>query len=127
MSLFSDAEVIPTIGLRLLQSAGRVFCGLLLVVLVVGTPVLAAQPGVENPEHELRSALVEIDGRELFRVRGTTAFPAELRAQGIAARIKALAANGKFRTDDLKTVESELGTAIDAGRERLLVVTESDA
>ena len=127
----SSAEAISTIGRRLLRSAGSGFCGLLLVVLVAGTPVRASQPGVENPpgplEHELPSALVEIDGRELFRVRGTTAFPAELRAQGIGARIRALAANGKFRTDDLKAVESEFGTAIDAGRERVLVVTEADA
>ena len=119
--------MIPRLGRRLLQSAGSGFCGLLLVVLMAGTPVLASQSGVEKLENELPSALVEIDGRELFRVRGTTAFPADQRAQGIAARIRALATNRTFRTDDLKAVESEFGTAIDAGRERVLVVTESDA
>ena len=131
MNPSSDTKVISTISRGLLRAALGGFSGLLAVVLMTGIPVHASQAGVKQPagapEHELPSALVEIDGRALFRVRGTTAFPAELRAQAIAARIKALAANRNFKTDDLKAGESEFGTAIDAGRERVLIVTESDA
>jgi len=127
MNLSSGAEGMSTIGRRLLRAAGTGLCGLLLVVLTAGTPAHASSPEVEQLEHEQPSALVVIDGRELFRVRGNTAFPPELRAQRIAARIKALGETEKFRTEDLKAVESEFGTAIYAGRERVLVVTESDA
>jgi small-conductance mechanosensitive channel len=73
------------------------------------------------------SAPVVIDGRTLFRVRGSSAFPAERRAAGIAERIKAVAADRTVSPDAVRTVETEMGTAIVAGRERVMVVLDADA
>jgi small-conductance mechanosensitive channel len=78
-------------------------------------------------EAELQSAAVEIDGRELFRVRGNVSFPPDRRAEGIASRIRALAADPAFNANDLRAVESDIGTEILAGKQRVLVVTEPDA
>jgi hypothetical protein len=62
------------------------------------------------PDAELPSAPVEIDGNVLFRVRGTSAFPAEKRAAAIAGRIEALAADARVPADAVRTVEVENGT-----------------
>ena len=78
-------------------------------------------------EAEVQSAAVEIDGREIFRVRGVASFPAERRAEGVASRIRALAVDAAFNPEDLRTVEADIGTEILAGKERVLVVTEIDA
>jgi small-conductance mechanosensitive channel len=78
-------------------------------------------------EAEVHSAPVEIDGREIFRVRGVSSFPAERRAEAVASRIRALAANPAFNPEDLRAAESDLGTEILAGKERVLIVTEIDA
>src|SRR5206468_3107072 len=63
-------------------------------------------------EAELPTAPVVIDGNVLFRVRGTSAFPADRRAAGIAERIAALAADPTVSPDGVHPVEIELGTAI---------------
>ena len=86
-----------------------------------------APAGAAPLEADLHVAMVEVDGRELFRVRGTASFPAAQRAELIASRIRALAANPSFNPDDLRLVESDLGTEIIAGKERVLVATEVDA
>jgi small-conductance mechanosensitive channel len=89
----------------------------------------AAKGGRANahPEMESRSAAVELDGVELFRVRGTEFFPAEERAAGIVQRIVALADDPSFRTDALRTMDSDLGVEIAAGNQRVMVVTDADA
>jgi small-conductance mechanosensitive channel len=73
------------------------------------------------------SAPVVIDGRTLFRVRGTSSFSAERRAAGIAGRIKAVADDRTVSPDAVRAVETELGTAIFGGRERVMVVFDADA
>ena len=115
------------------RALGAVAWGLLAAVLLAAAPARAAQQDTEKAkaepvqEHELPSAMVEVDGREIFRVRGTASFPAERRAERVAASINALAANPAFNPDDLRAAESEIGTEILAGKERVLVVTEPDA
>jgi len=52
-----------------------------------------------DPEPAPQSAPVEIDGRVLFRVRGTSSFPARVRAAGIAERIRQLAADRSVPPD----------------------------
>ena len=84
-------------------------------------------PAAVEPEAEPLSAMVEVDGREIFRVRGTASFPADRRAERIASNISALAANPAFNPDDLRAAESDIGTEILAGKERVLVVTDPDA
>src|SRR5262249_44254206 len=80
-----------------------------------------------DSEAEVPSAPVVIDGRTLFRVRGTSSFPAERRAAGIAARIKAVADDRTVSPDAVHGVETEIGTAIFGGRARVMVVLDADA
>src|SRR5262245_52033469 len=75
----------------------------------------------DDSETEGPSAPVVIDGRTLFRVRGTSSFPAERRAAGIAERIKMVAADRSVSPDAVRAVEMEIGTAIFVGRERVMV------
>ena len=104
-------------------------------ILAFAKPTLAAdeRPAGESQsqrtetEVETPSAPVVIDGRTLFRVRGTSSFSAERRAAGIAGRIKAVAADRTVPPDAVRAVETELGTAIFGGRERVMVVFDADA
>jgi small-conductance mechanosensitive channel len=104
-------------------------------VLTLAPRALAAddRPAGENQsqsadsEAEVPSAPVVIDGRTLFRVRGTSSFPAERRAAGIAGRIKLVAADRSVPLDAVRTVEMDIGTAIFGGRERVMVVFDADA
>jgi small-conductance mechanosensitive channel len=120
-------------GSRLVLMA--VVAALLFGGLVVAAPVLAADPppAEENParsadlEAELPSAPVVIDGQVLFRVRGTSVFPAERRAAGITSRIQALAADRAVPAESVRAVEGETGEAIVADGHRVMVVLDADA
>jgi hypothetical protein len=75
----------------------------------------------------IQSATVIVDGRKLFRVVGTSTFPARKRADLIARRIRKLAQDPSFDpgTLEIKTVN---GLAIIfAGNNRLLSVHNEDA
>ena len=87
----------------------------------------AGESQSQSADSEALSAPVVIDGRTLFRVRGTSSFSAERRAAGIAGRIKAVAADRTVPPDAVRAVETELGTAILGGRERVMVVFDADA
>ena len=99
-------------------------------VCLVAASAFAAEsnqsPALES-DADISSAPVEIDGSVLFRVRGTSAFPADKRAAAIADRIKTFASNPGIPADAVSAVEVENGTAIIAGSQRLLVVFEADA
>jgi len=90
-------------------------------------PAGESQSQSADSEAGALSAPVVIDGRTLFRVRGTSSFSAERRAAGIAGRIKAVAADRTVPPDAVRAVETELGTAILGGRERVMVVFDADA
>ncbi len=75
------------------------------------------------PEH----AEVAIDGRTLFRVRGTMAYPAARRAQEITDRILVTAADPSVRTDPLRVVETDTGSTILAGERQVMIVVDADA
>lgn len=108
---------------------------LLLAVLALAPNAGAAQadkakpalPAAVNPDAEPSAAPVVIDGITLFRVRGITSFPAAERAAGIAERIVALAADPAFQADQLKVVESDLGSEIRTAERRVMVVLDADA
>ena len=81
--------------LRVATVAALLAGTLALEALVLTIDTSAAEESHTKPtdlEAELASAPVVIDGDVLFRVRGTSAFPAEKRAAAIAGRIEALAA-----------------------------------
>jgi small-conductance mechanosensitive channel len=73
------------------------------------------------------TAPVELDGNRLFWVRGFSAYPAEQRAERIQGRIKALARNPDFQTEELRLVESDLGVKIMAGDQWVMAVFDADA
>ena len=86
-----------------------------------------AQQAVSHPDVTPPSAPVELDGVELFQVRGVSARPAADRAAAISRRIEALAANPAVGSDSVTTSDSEIGTEIRAGDQRIMVVTDEDA
>jgi small-conductance mechanosensitive channel len=69
---------------------------------------------------------VTIDGHVLFRVRGVTAYPAAQRAQAIAGRIEALAADESQSAESLHAVESAQWTDILAGDRFIMSVSDAD-
>jgi len=116
--------------------------GLLLLLAAAAWPAWAATDAGAGASHTLRAAAaaadpefpegitlapVAIDGRVLFRVRGSESFPAEARAEAIAARIVAVARDRAFSPDAIKLEERPLGTAIVAGNQILATVLELDA
>ncbi len=104
-----------------------------LLAFVLGAPAAGQQerpPGESNTaslEQEIPRAPVEIDGVVLFPVRGTSAFPAETRAAGIASRIRILARDPAFQPGTLHRADIDIGTQIVGGRVPVMIVTDTDA
>src|SRR5262249_13993922 len=80
-----------------------------------------------DSEAELPSAPVVIDGITLFRVRGTSLFPADKRAAVIASRIKTLAADRAVPVDALRPVEIENGASIETPGHHVMTVFDTEA
>lgn len=72
-------------------------------------------------------APVVVDGVTLFYVRGVMAFPAEKRAQEIAQRIQAVAADHAFSPQSLSSEETPIGTRIMAGKFPIMTLIDPDA
>lgn len=78
-------------------------------------------------EGESRLAPVEIDGKVLFSVRGSNAFPAGERAAAIAGRIRSVAADQAISPGDVRSIAVDYGIEIFAANQRLMTVFEADA
>ena len=88
----------------------------------------ATKPGDESALEEGDVAAVEVDGRVLFKVRGTSSFPAAQRAQNIADRIVALAADPSFSIDKLRIDESQPSRSmVMVGNKPVIGVLDADA
>jgi small-conductance mechanosensitive channel len=105
----------------------REAAGVLLAVLFLARPALAEEKAAPPEPSTPSSAQVEVDGVELFRVIGVQALPAAERAADIARRIEQVAADRRFKVEDLRTQETDLGTSILAGDRRVMLVTDDDA
>lgn len=92
-------------------------------------PVLAAadSPGSEELVFGVHTAPVVIDGNTLFMVRGISSFPAEKRAEAIAERIRAVAADPAFSPEALQVEEGDGFSIIKAGDQMLVRVGSADA
>lgn len=100
-----------------------------LILAVLAWPSLAAEPGRgagRASDPPLPMAPVEIDGRELFRLRGVTAFPAKKRAEIVKASILAIARDPAFQPDMLRAVETEFSTQIMAGDRVVMTLFDAD-
>ena len=110
-------------------------CALVFAALALGTTMTTAraraaddaQTRGADSEAELPSAPVVIDGSTLFRVRGTSLFPADRRAAGIASRIRELAADRTVPVDALRPVEIETGASIEAPGHHVMTVFDTEA
>ena len=78
---------------------------------------------MHNP---VQLAPVMIDGRVLFQVHGVSAFPAGERAEAIAGRIRAVAADPSIPLSSLRLAESQHSTDILAGDSLLVSVVDGD-
>jgi small-conductance mechanosensitive channel len=113
------------------RSACRLF-QFALGLLAWNAPVLAqdtASQGSTRAESPLEqpTAPVALDGVTLFRVRGTSAYPAERRASEIAGRIAALASDRTVPAESVQVRETPLGSELVASGRRLLAVVDADA
>ena len=95
--------------------------------LAAGGRLQAQGPASAAAGDEIATAPVEIDGVVLFRVRGISSLPAEVRAGVIRDRIEAVAADPTVTLDSLRVVESQGGVSITAGDRPLMGVVEADA
>src|SRR5512146_2229185 len=77
-----------------------------------------------SAEAEFVTAPVEIDGQVLFRVRGSSSYPAEQRAAAIEDRIEAAAADTSIRSDMLRIVDADNVTTIYADDRLLMIVAD---
>jgi len=82
----------------------------------------AAQTVVETP-----TAPVMVDGATIFLVRGISSYPAERRADEIAARIEALASDRAFPVESVTVKDTTIATFILGGGRRLFAVFDADA
>lgn len=105
--------------------------------LVFSCAVLAAGPAAaqDTPELETASetldenfqASVIVDGVELFVLRGTSALPAEERAQNVSEAIVAAAEASDADSVRITTARDEFGINILADGRNLVLVTEAEA
>jgi small-conductance mechanosensitive channel len=94
------------------------------------TPTTAPTPKpapVAEDADEVVVAPVIVDGTTVLRVRGIASYPAEKRAELIAARIRALADDRSFSESALRGEEADNTTRILAGEQLVLTITEADA
>lgn len=115
---------------QLLRAAGRCIVAPLLLAACLGPSPAFAIADDEAPEAVDRvaaTALVQVDGRVIVRVKGTTGFPAAERARAIEGRIIDFARNSSIPANAVTLQDDERGTAIRAGDVTLLTVTDGDA
>ena len=113
-----------------LSAPGRLARALLLVALPV-TLVLGPSPRASaqdrQPDLEIETAPVEVDGQVLFRVRGASSMPADARAARVSNRIEAAAADRSIRPEELFIRDADGIAWIMARDQRLVGVIDADA
>ena len=97
---------------------------LLFLLLLLALPVRAQEAArpVETP-----TAPVMIDGEELFRVRGVSAYPAQERAATVARAIREAAHDLSVEPGGVRTEAVDSGIRIMAGTRRIMTVVDADA
>lgn len=81
-------------------------------------------PGSGEPP---QIASVILDGHVLFRIRGVTAYPAEVRAGAISDRIEAIASNQALTLDALRIEEAPDRSVVKFSDEMVVAVFDADA
>src|SRR3954469_10726142 len=107
------------------MTAIRILLLPLLLLGLSGEARLLAQ-GAAAPREDVATAPVTIDGDVLFRVRGTSSFPAAERAASIRQRIVAAAADPAVTLISLSSVDRDGVVRIVAGERLLMTVVDAD-
>ena len=82
---------------------------------------------VRSIEEARSSAMVVLDGHDLFRVVGVSGYPADERARGIGDRLRAFARDESRPLNELRITRQERYTLIEAGADRIAAVHDVDA
>ncbi len=107
----------------------RVGWAVLLAVtsLAPGLVVLAQDATSPAADVDVNTAPVELDGAVLFRVRGASSYPAELRAVAIRDRLRQIASDAAVSAESFRLVDAEGATKIVAGSAIVMQVVDADA
>jgi small-conductance mechanosensitive channel len=103
------------------------------VALTLAPSAFAQEPAQPGPAaapaqvERIETAPVVIDGEVLFRLRGTTSFPAKQRADGVAERIKIIAHDESIGISELRTVDAQDRSSIFAGELHIVSIVDLDA
>jgi small-conductance mechanosensitive channel len=104
-----------------------VLCLALVATLTADVRLHAQTADRSTNEDEVVTAPVEVDGTVLFRLRGVSSFPADVRAANVRGRIVAAAGDPAVTIDSLRVVESGGVHQIATGDRPLLTIVEADA
>jgi small-conductance mechanosensitive channel len=118
-----------------LPGTGRVLLPVLGLVLLCSAPAVAQEPSSPPATSEAgleaeiahHTAPVVLGDQTLFRVRGTSTYPAEERADTIAERIREVARTTSIAPEAVQAVPGDDFVKITAGDSFLVAVTEADA
>lgn len=100
---------------------------LLLLAALANTAPLRAQEAPTTVDADAVDAPVEIDGTVLFRVRGVSSYPAEVRADLIRKRIEEAAADPSVSVDSVTMNDEGAAVRIAAGHHLIMGVVDADA
>lgn len=87
----------------------------LLLLLLASAPARAEKTEPEPEPEAPRTAVVVLDGIELFRLHGVSALPAEGRARIVSDRIEEAAAESAVPSETVQAVENDDAIAITPG------------
>ncbi len=112
----------------------RLFVSMLLALCLWGMPLAQAQqapedapPTEETAENLVFSAPVIVDGEELFLVRGSSALPANERAESVSTRIISMAESSESSAVTIEIRDTDLGKTIFANGKMITVTTDADS
>jgi small-conductance mechanosensitive channel len=91
------------------------------------TPARAQEVAAPAAEAEIPTAPVHLDSRTLLRVRGTSSYPAEVRAAAISERILEVARNPEIRPDEIVVDALAWGLEVRARDMSLMRLVPADA
>ncbi|WP_412551378.1 hypothetical protein [Shimia sp. MIT910701] len=116
------------VGMGILTQFLRIFAALLLSLGVAWAQEEEVEDtGPPAVDDEVFVQAVEVDGEQLFAVRGSTALPAEERAALVAKRVVEVAERSEATTVVMGIERGELGQTIFADGVMVSVTTQADA
>jgi small-conductance mechanosensitive channel len=97
-----------------------------LVVVPSARPQAVAGSSPAGTGPDITLVKVEVDGKQLFDLRGMRGYPASRRAREVGERIAALGANPKFSPESLTIIHGKLDTQILDGDDIVIRIFDAD-